>query len=659
MNPLLVYILKAAIVQLILLLCYKALLQRDTFYNMARYYFLGGILFSYIAPFIELNITVLPPVQTIENVVPQTVVIYEYLPDLEAVNTAVNTDIAPPAQSRRRFSIMDNIIPIVLISGIIFMLVRFAKQCINLRRLKVEQRYKYPNYSILDINAPIKPFSFARRIYINLKLHNAQDLNEIIRHELVHIGQYHSFDIVISAVNRCIFWWNPAAWILSGEIRNNLEYIVDNEMIQTGIDRKHYQYHLLKISRLAYVNNVANYFNYFNLYNLKKRINMMNKEKTQAIHKMKWLLLLPVAVATVLSFNLKRASATNVGFIPDAIFANDMANGEQSQTQELNANPKEDSETVANSSEQNDSEKVTVAGFYQSSKVEPEAGDTCLSQNVTPERDSICLEAKSVQVSLPSDTMKLMCMSIDRNGEIKFKIFVSDKSNQWYIAKDSGFVKINKDSLDKITGNMKSVYINAINKVQFGADSLIVNLKFPDWALQMENIIRKAQDSISVSRRHNVPLIIINGNEKVLTYLNNLPAAFVESVSVLKSDAATKMYGIKGANGVVVIEVKDSGDIKNAKLLLDNSGALRGNNDTVNAKDTNAENILFAIVKPDSENNSPLIIIDGQEIPAIDEFPADSIESITVLKNDSATKMYGEKGKNGVIIIKTKKSEQQ
>jgi hypothetical protein len=357
-----------------------------------------------------------------------------------------------------------------------------------------------------------------------------------------------------------------------------------------------------------------------------------------------------------------------------------MTNGEQSQTQEPNANPKEDPENGANGSEQSDSEKVTVAGFHnQSPTVEPEIGDTCLSQNFTPERDSICLEAKSVQVSLPSDTVRLWYVETDNRGKTVFKIVVSDKSNQWYIAKDSVFVKINKEILDKIAENMKLISTNTINKVQYCADSLIVNLKFSDvdklqsyindsllpnvkknvMALQMENVIRKAQDSISVSRRHNAPLIIINGKETNLTSLDNLPAAFVESLSVFKHDAAEKMYGVKGANGVVAIELKDSADIKNAKLIIYNSGALRRNNDTVSAKDTKMENLLFAIVKPDSENNSPLIIIDGQEMPAIDEFPADSIKSIFVLKNDSAIKMYGEKGKNGVVIIKTKKSEQQ
>ncbi len=54
--------------------------------------------------------------------------------------------------------------------------------------------------------------------------------------------------------------------------------------------------------------------------------------------------------------------------------------------------------------------------------------------------------------------------------------------------------------------------------------------------------------------------------------------------------------------------------------------------------------------------NPPLFILDGVPIDkkTMDKIPPDQIESISVLKDKSATIMYGEKGKNGVVLIKTK-----
>lgn len=56
-----------------------------------------------------------------------------------------------------------------------------------------------------------------------------------------------------------------------------------------------------------------------------------------------------------------------------------------------------------------------------------------------------------------------------------------------------------------------------------------------------------------------------------------------------------------------------------------------------------------------TKSNQPIYIIDNVEYSSIDGFNTDNIESISVLKNKSATDYYGEKGKNGVILITTKK----
>ena len=57
------------------------------------------------------------------------------------------------------------------------------------------------------------------------------------------------------------------------------------------------------------------------------------------------------------------------------------------------------------------------------------------------------------------------------------------------------------------------------------------------------------------------------------------------------------------------------------------------------------------------DNNNPLIIIDGKESKGLKTIAPDDIKSITILKDESATKLYGDKAKNGVLIITTKKGK--
>ncbi|HKI88153.1 MAG TPA: carboxypeptidase-like regulatory domain-containing protein [Draconibacterium sp.] len=113
----------------------------------------------------------------------------------------------------------------------------------------------------------------------------------------------------------------------------------------------------------------------------------------------------------------------------------------------------------------------------------------------------------------------------------------------------------------------------------------------------------------------NPPLYIVDGKE--VADITNLDPADIESIDVLKDKSATDLYGEKGKNGVICIETK-----------------LR-------------ENL-----------NDKLIIVDGKEYDdEINDIPVNDIASISVLKNKSATELYGKKGKNGVIIITTKNTK--
>jgi len=60
-----------------------------------------------------------------------------------------------------------------------------------------------------------------------------------------------------------------------------------------------------------------------------------------------------------------------------------------------------------------------------------------------------------------------------------------------------------------------------------------------------------------------------------------------------------------------------------------------------------------------AEDKLPLIIVDGKELGngtgILSKIPVDQIQSISVLKNEAAKAEYGDKAKDGVIIVVTKK----
>ena len=182
-------------------------------------------------------------------------------------------------------------------------LLRFFWQLVSIVRLRNKCRTTDINGTkvyLLESNEG--PFSFFNWIFINLTKHNRQETDEIMTHELAHCRQLHSVDILFTELFAIVFWANPFVWLLKREVRLNLEYLADNNVLAGGTDSKKYQYHLLG---LAYRKNVATISNNFNVLPLKKRIKMMNKKRTKRIAKVKYALYIPLAAALLVVSNIE------------------------------------------------------------------------------------------------------------------------------------------------------------------------------------------------------------------------------------------------------------------------------------------------------------------------------------------------------------------
>jgi len=150
---------------------------------------------------------------------------------------------------------------------------------------------------IIRIDEKITPFSFFQWIFINPKLYSESETAVILEHELTHVRQYHSVDVIVAQIQKMFCWFNPAAWLLEREIRHNLEYLADNQVLNSGFEPKKYQYHLLSLS---YEPAESKLGNQFNVSPIKKRIKMMNSKKTKKSGLLKYALIIPIALVMLL-----------------------------------------------------------------------------------------------------------------------------------------------------------------------------------------------------------------------------------------------------------------------------------------------------------------------------------------------------------------------
>lgn len=272
------YILKASLSMGVLSMLYFCFLRHDTLNGLRRISLIFILLFSAIFPFIRFNLVTKDSDSFIYQVNLSQIEINPINPNLEK-GQAFNYQL---------------IILTILIIGVIFFSLKFLVQLFSVLILIRKSKLKREgSFIFIYVEENITPFSFFNLIFISTdgKAETGSEL--MIKHEKAHVRQKHSFDAMLAELFCIVFWWNPIVWLLRREIKVNLEYLADEDVLNDGIDATKYQYLLLKTAQ----NNASIYIiNDFNVSQLKKRIAMINKQETSKFLSIKYVLILPIVV---------------------------------------------------------------------------------------------------------------------------------------------------------------------------------------------------------------------------------------------------------------------------------------------------------------------------------------------------------------------------
>jgi len=154
------------------------------------------------------------------------------------------------------------------------------------------------------------------------------------------------------------------------------------------------------------------------------------------------------------------------------------------------------------------------------------------------------------------------------------------------------------------------------------------------------------------------PLYVIDGEElplgkeASLEILRKMNPQDIATMEVFKGEKAIKKYGEKGKNGVILIKTK-----KGKKKKSDTS-----ENWVKDKEEQQPQN--FSLHLPNTpiylKDNYFLFVIDGEivEQSVLKKLNPNDIQSMNVLKGESAKAIYGEKGAEGVLIINTKSKKE-
>lgn len=141
-------------------------------------------------------------------------------------------------------------------------------------------------------------------IFLNPGLQSDPKLSQIILHENIHASQYHSIDILLVELLAAAMWFNPVVWLMRRSLQQIHEYLADEGVLRSGVNRLEYQE--LLINHIAEDSLVLS--SGFNS-SIKKRFFMMTKTNAPRQTKSKILILLPMTAILIAGMSMINAPA--------------------------------------------------------------------------------------------------------------------------------------------------------------------------------------------------------------------------------------------------------------------------------------------------------------------------------------------------------------
>ena len=592
------YLLKASAVIAIFYICYNLFLQRETFFQSNRWFLLLGLITAFCIPFIVIPVYIEQTTTPIQDFI----LTENYLVSI----------------SEKSISMIEIFATLYFI-GVTFFFIKFIIQLYSLGKVLINNKKEKNNQFIfIETTCDLTPFSFLKWIVFNPSQFNETELKQILTHEKVHAYQLHSIDILISQLATIILWFNPFIWLYKKNLQQNLEFIADNTAHHKANCKKSYQHLLLKTSlsnhQLALTNNFYNSL-------IKKRIVMLHKNRSKNRNLWKFTLILPVLALFLISFNTKEiitydnskdtteANAENLkakGDLEMVLITKNFTDADFKKIKEQFA--KEGLTIKFKGIKRNDKGEITAIKIDVSSKSSNANYNTNSDDPINPIKISFDREGNNISIGNTAMIHNDGFVFETKDG--KHKIHTSGKGNGVFVYESDDEHEHDDDNEHEHDDDNDNEHEHDENVFVLKKDGKVIDLK----------------------NTHNKDIFVISGDDGEST--------------IIRADT------IK-LNGNVIIKDKKvhviHGGDKNIWTTDDDK--------TFKMKTIGKGKSKFFISGDDA--NNPIFILDGKEVTkkVIDELDPDKIEKMEVLKGESATKKYGDKGKDGVILITTKTKE--
>ncbi len=654
METVYIYILKSILVSGILLGYYWVALRNTRFHHYNRFYLIATMFLSLVLPAIDLNWFTL---QEPEGLSAKQLLLFIDQPGSIALTEAAFT------WEKLLF------ISILLVS---FSLVAFfAYGIYKIYRIKaVSKITPMDRFDFVETKNEDAPFSFFKNLFWREDISMEDETGrQILRHELTHIEQLHTYDKLLIAMLSALFWMNPFFWIIRRELEVIHEFIADEKAIDeadasalaTMLLQTHYQPSILSTGQSFFYSSI------------KRRIIMLSSSKKVSYSYARRLLILPVAmgILVLLSFTIKESLSDH----PNSQI--DEAAIEASKLDTIPAKYRDPKTGQIKGSFQIDIDGDMAS--FKDIKSKKELFKVPLNELAGPANKKVSIEGSPLYtekkiVFISGDSMPLGTTFIGTSDAIRLRAGTDGSKVPRIIINGR---EISPADLDKIDpSSIKTIDIRGAEKGVAVSESKLSGMTWTEATsgdgkkivtMKVDSVFFDGKAKVAVPSQGNVSNIQISvDTSDVVTVTgykknSNVSATIVRTsddkvVEKAKTDPnePITVTGYKKNSNVSTITIRTSDDKVVEEAKKDPQTL------TVTTTDKDDKKTITFVQKHEEKTTLPkdvLYVIDGKEMESgsMKDVDPNTIKSINVLKGENAVKKYGDKGKNGVIEITTKK----
>jgi TonB family protein len=509
--------------------------------------------------------------------------------------------------------------------------------------------FKLRKYLQADENG--SAFSFFNKIKVD---ENLPEKEIIMQHELVHAIQFHSADVLLFEALAILNWFNPIIYFYRKAIKYNHEFIADRNAVSFGVDKSDYALLLLSQTMNVQPNTLVNSF--FNQSLLKQRIMMLHKNPSKRSALLKYGLLAPLFVVMLILTSATVSKQKTILKISDKISSD--------------ATVKEVALNIRN-------------------QVKPPVPPAELKISLT----ITTLNGKVVNTfGKPLAKIKVYCKEnsvntiTNEDGDFKISKYVEGSSVVFTNTDSTILVK----SFENISGKLQIVVIEDRQTARNKANMLIVKPSsepgvvsfaaveklptfpggeraFGEYLSKAIRYPKEAHDNKTQGRVIVSFIVETDGKLSTIKVLRDIGGGCGQEAIRVLSESPTWNPGIQNEKPVRVAYTMPINFTLTGETNSNSSTWRIGSKRDSTANGVKSNDVIIldtvkttrGLILGDPNKLQPLYVVDGKEITRedINKVNPNDIESISVLKDSSATAKYGDKGKNGVIEITTKKGK--